>query len=211
MGLHMHFNNDSVQWSIEEVLIIENQKIQEIGSSISFERKDPESYFTIGNTIFTKANDDYQLFKQLKIKNYNNDSLVLTNDVNTRTFRKLSDSLKTNETSTIDLKNKQFEVKFEGSIDTLYFEKDFYIRKSNQSDRKWETPYWEIKEVNGFHFLFTGDSFLFLIQRKNEKLYLFKLLKDRINEIELNEINVKSTEINSVIEHVKELRKNNEW
>ncbi|PCI32997.1 MAG: hypothetical protein COB60_08720 [Flavobacteriaceae bacterium] len=211
MGLHMHFNNDSVQWSIEEVLIIENQKIQEIGSSISFETKDPKSYFTIGNTIFTKANDDYQLFKQFKIKKYNNDSLVLTNDVNTKTFRKLSDSLKTNKTSTIDLKNKQFEVKFEGSIDTLYFEKDFYIRKSNQSDRKWETPYWEIKEVNGFYFLFTGDSFLFLIQRKNEKLYLFKLLKDRINEIELNEINVKSTEINSVIEHVKELRKNNEW
>ena len=211
MGLHMHFNNDSFQWSLEEVLIIKNQKIQEMGSSYSLSRKEAERFFTIGDIIFTKANDDFRIFKQLKIKKYDTDSLVLINYSNTRTFRKLSDSLKTTETSTIDLRNKQFEVNFDGIIDTLYFEEDFFIRKLNRPGIKWETPYWEIKEVNGFHFLFTGDCFLFLIQQKNEKLYLFKLLKDRINEIELKEINVKSSEIISVIEHVEELKKNKEW
>tara|TARA_R110001583_G_scaffold194839_1_gene367273 strand:- start:1871 stop:2548 length:678 start_codon:yes stop_codon:yes gene_type:complete len=210
IGVHKYYNDKSFKWSFDEILVIENLKFQVI--SILTNPEIPEKHFTIGNTIFFKSNDEYSLTKTFKIAHNNNDSLVLKNTLETKLFRKLPDSLKSKNNDKIDLKNKLFELKTDSFIDTLFFKNDFYLRKSNQPDRKWESPFWELKEVNEFKFLFTGDfSTLFVIVKNKNNYFLYKVLKDRIIKFELNEIIGDLTEINKIIKRVELMKEKNVW
>ena len=176
----------------QNILEIKDQKF----NSYNYGAKGKPStlrYIKKGNIIKLINNENSDLTNSnTTLKKIENDSIVFVQTDGEYTiegvYSKIPDSLKNNHK--INLDKKLFVFKNEKNIDTVFFYKNFFLRKDNYNNA-WDDNRCEFFNINGFDII-KIDSWntpIYIVKERNKRLYLYSFkLSNKIFETQIIEI-----------------------
>ncbi|WP_340915805.1 hypothetical protein [Polaribacter butkevichii] len=203
IGTYISYDNSKYN-SINESLINFNTfNFKYINPYLKKDSIIKRNYITLGNLIFSKPINEFETI-QTKIVNFKNDSLILKSVLETKAYRKIPDSLKSNSNQTLELKNKFFKIENQRNIDTIYFSEKYLFFKGKKKKReKWEsTGYWKLIYFENYYVIFSNFSPI-VVNKSNEYLNFNQLTKDRNNVLKVIEIEGKINDIEIIKKNIE--------